>query len=682
MSPEVDAPETDAPETDAIAVIGLACRYPGARDAEGFWRNLAAGVDAVTRGAPRPVPGGRGEYVPARGVLEEPEWIDAGYFGLSPREARLLNPQHRLFLECATTALDDAGHDPHRHDGAIGVFAGGTDTAYGHLVRAAAGKAATVSDWELLIANAPDFMPSRVAYKLGLRGPAVAVQAACATSLVAVHTAVAALLAGDCDIALAGGAAVHVPGRESPFTEGGIIARDGVCRTFDAGAGGTVGGDGVGVVVLRRLVDALADGDHVRAVLRGTAVNNDGRDRVGFTAPGVEGQRAVIRAAQALAGVDADEIGYVEAHGTATPLGDPIELTALTTAFREDTDRVGYCGIGSVKTGIGHTDAAAGAAGLIKTVLAVENGLIPPSLHFTEPNPRLDLAASPFRVVTEPTPWRAPRLAGVSAFGIGGTNAHVVVGEAPADERALPAAGWYVLPLSARTPAALDAATARLAEHLRTHPGLRIDDVAFTLQVGRTEHAVRRFALVRDLADAVDVLTGGDPTRLVSAADSATTVPAGAGAEHRTALRWLGGDTMSWRERGRDGARRVPLPAYPFERAPYLAEGVVVGAPVAEAPVAEAPVADGPVTEVSAAATAPTQDATEDVLTVVRRLFAETLDLPDVEPEDDFFDLGGDSLVAVDLVGRLGDRYRIEIDSDVLYDAPTPVGLAALVAAS
>ncbi|UXY19845.1 phosphopantetheine-binding protein [Streptomyces cynarae] len=534
MSDRIDDAGADAGQDDGlVAVVGLACRYPGAENADEFWHNLVRGRETVTRFPRRPTPRGGSEYTPARGLLKDPEWFDADYFGFSPREARLLNPQHRVFLECAVEALEDAGQDPDRHSGRVGVYAGSTDTAYAQLLKERRDELPSVTDMEILVANAPDYLASRVAYKLGLRGPAVVVQAACATSLVAVHTAVQALLSGDCDLALAGGVAVRVPAKESPYIEGGIISADGVCRTFDAAAGGTVGGDGVGIVVLKRLADARADGDRIRAVLRGSAVNNDGSDRVGFTAPSVSGQAAVIREAQLVAGVDADTVTYVEAHGTATPLGDPIEITALTRAFREDTDRAGFCGIGAVKTNIGHTDAAAGAAGLIKTVLALEHGVLPPSLNYTAPNPGIDFASSPFEVVTEVREWRpdggVPRRAGVSSFGIGGTNAHVILEQAPEPARtgAEPGAvepGPQLLVLSARTETALDTLTGRLAAHLRDRPGLALPDVAWTLQTGRRELPVRRCAVVDGPADAVRVLDGLDRGRLT---DSAAAAPAG-----------------------------------------------------------------------------------------------------------------------------------------------------------
>jgi len=302
-------------------------------------------------------------------------------------------------------ALEDAGHDPDRFPGAIGVYAGRGENDYARLLKAHRASGPAVSDWEIRVANGPDFLGGRVAHRLNLRGPAVAVQSACATSLVDVHLAVRGLLDGDCDLALAGGVTVRVPSRVDQPDGVGIQAPDGVCRAFDASASGLVSGDGVGIVVLRRLADALADGDRIDAVIRGSAVNNDGAGRIGFTAPSVDGQAAVIEQAQRAAGIDPGTCTYVETHGTGTRLGDPVEIVALTKAFRRGTGRTGFCGIGSVKTNIGHTDAAAGVAGLIKAVLAVKHGVIPPSLHFTEPNPEIDFAASPFRVVTAPQDW-------------------------------------------------------------------------------------------------------------------------------------------------------------------------------------------------------------------------------------------------------------------------------------
>ncbi|WP_171991137.1 type I polyketide synthase [Streptomyces sp. JHA26] len=495
-----------------IAVIGMAGRFPGAEDIDAFWRNLTEGRDTLTREPPRPLRPSTGAtddgtgpcFVPARGLLERPEWFDAGYFGYTAEEARLIDPQQRVFLECAVAALEHAGQDPDRHPGAIGVYGGCTETAYAETLRAQREKLPDVTEEDILLGTAPDFLTARTAERLGLRGPAVTVQAACATALAAVHLATQDLLSGECDLALAGGVAVHAPPKDAGYTEDGILARDGVCRPFDAAGDGTVAANGVGVLVLKRLADALADGDRVHAVLRGSAVSNDGSARVGFTAPSVAGQAAAVRTAQLVAGVDAGTITYVETHGTATPLGDPIEITALTEAFREDGDDRGYCAIGSVKSNIGHTDAAAGAAGLIKTVLALEHAAIPPSLHFTRPNPQIDLAASPFRVATALEPWQprgAVRRAGVSAFGIGGINTHAVLEEPPAPPATGPARPLQLLALSAQTPTALETTARNLAAHLRTHPRLPLADVAWTLQTGRRELPYRAY-VVADSAEA------------------------------------------------------------------------------------------------------------------------------------------------------------------------------------
>lgn len=728
-----------------IAVIGLACRYPGAGDHEEFWQNLIAGRDTVTR-SPERVNAAGHTYIPARGLLERTEWFDAGFFGCSPREAGMLSPQHRIFLECATEALDHAGHDPKRHPGLIGVYAGGTDTGYDRNLRENRDALASVTDMEILLGTAPDYLASRVAYKLGLRGPAVTVQAACATSLVAVHTAIRALLASDCDMALAGGAAVRGPEKETPYTAGGIISQQGVCRTFDADADGTVGSDGAGVLVLRPLAAARADGDHVHAVLRGSAIGNDGPDRIGFTAPGVLGQARVVRDAQRAAETDPSTIGYVEAHGTATPLGDPIEVAALTRAFREGTGNAesGHtdgrdrpCWIGSVKSNIGHTDAAAGVASLIKTVLAVEHGLIPPTLHFTRANKQIDFAKTPFRVVERAEPWDSgplPRRAGVSSFGIGGTNAHVVVQQAPAAPPAKPDDGSpQLLVLSARSFEALSATADRLAQHLSRHPDLPVADICWTLQGGRRVHRHRAFAVVYSTADAVAALTDARAARLVTSemiqAKGFTKPKDTCSALTGIGGRWLNGEEPDWAELHRGAPRRrVVLPGYPFERQRYLVERASVGnilGPIASS-LADSASAGAPARETQCArhsgtgtetnetqqqkncgvGVAPTNpgaaepavaasasglpsaagrsEATtaldeDSVLDTVRQLFAEILGLPVVAPGDSFFDLGGDSLIATQLLSRIRETYDTEFDVLDVYDAQSPDELAALI---
>lgn len=517
-----------------IAIVGMAGRFPGASNIEVFWQNILDRVESVTRytddelkalGVP-PELLADPDYVKAGVPFEGKGAFDADFFGYTPRDAERIDPQHRLFLECAWSALEHAGYDPLRYPGEIGVYAGTGANVYlmKHLVprHALEGGADIANLLGLMSGNMADALATRVAYKLNLRGPAVTVQTACSTSLMAVHTASQALLGHECGMALAGGVSLNLLNDGGyRYQAGAILSPDGHCRAFDAKAAGTLQGSGVGIVVLKRLEDALQDGDTIHAVIKGSAANNDGSDKVGFTAPGIGGQAAVIRRAQAVAAVPAEAIGYIEAHGTGTTLGDPIEIAALTEAFRASTDRRGYCAIGSVKTNVGHLDAAAGVAGLIKTVLALRQRTLPPSLNFDEPNPRIDFDGSPFYVNTAARPWVADgavRRAGVSSFGIGGTNVHVVLEEAPPLTDACdrpdgtgPGDDRRMLMLSARSAAALDAAGKELATHLDRHPGLSLDDVAHTLRAGRRRFDHRAVALGRDLGEAIDALAGLDP---------------------------------------------------------------------------------------------------------------------------------------------------------------------------
>jgi amino acid adenylation domain-containing protein/non-ribosomal peptide synthase protein (TIGR01720 family) len=516
---------------NAIAIIGMAGRFPGATSIEAFWENLRCGRPAIrpctdeehdAAGLPEEIRRSP-EYINANGTLDDVAGFDAGLFGYTPREAQLLDPQQRIFLECAWEALERAGYagpTPLR----IGVYAGVGASGYSDLVSRAPGLVETVGTLQAFISNEKDFLTTRVSYELNLTGPSVTVQTACSTSLVAVHLACRSLLDRECDVALAGGVKIAVPQTGYVYQTGSILSPDGHCRAFDAQAGGTVGGSGAGIVVLRRLRDALLARDPIAAIIRGSAVNNDGALKIGYTAPAVQGQTAVIAAAQAVANVDPDSIGYIEAHGTGTPLGDPIEVAALTEAFRRGTARTGFCPIGSVKTSVGHLDAAAGVAGLIKTVLALEHEEIPASLDFTAPNPAIDFAATPFFVAGARTPWprgAAPRRAGVSAFGIGGTNAHVVVEEAPKAEPSGPSRSEQVLVLSAGTPTALDKITDDLADHLERHPDESPADVAYTLQVGRRRLEHRRMLVCSDRADAAKALRSREPARLVTVTSDA-----------------------------------------------------------------------------------------------------------------------------------------------------------------
>ncbi|HEV2149073.1 MAG TPA: beta-ketoacyl synthase N-terminal-like domain-containing protein, partial [Longimicrobiaceae bacterium] len=517
-----------AADGEAVAVVGLAGRFPGAGGVEAFWRNLRAGVSGITVFSDEELLAAgldrarvaNPRLIRAAGVLEDVDLFDAGFFGLSPREAAVLNPQHRLFLECAWEAVESAGYDPVRAPGRVGVFTGSGLNGYWMDVASHPALVEGAGATQVELGNDSEFLPTRTSYALGLEGPSLNVQTACSSSLVALHLACRSILSGECEMALAGGATLNLP-QVGGFLhqDGGVMSPTGQCRSYDAEARGTVAGSGVGVVVLRRLSDALAAGDTVYAVIRGSAVNNDGARRAGYTAPRRDGQARVIADALAAAGVPAESIGYVEGHGSATELGDPTEVAALTRAFREETAERGFCALGSVKSSIGHLDAAAGIAGLMKAVLALWHREIPPSLNFQRPNPAIDFAESPFYVNTALKPWRrsgAPRRAGVSAFGIGGTNAHVVLEEAPAAARgrADPSRPHQLLLLSARSAAALEAATDRLAEHLRLHPEQALADVAHTLQVGRRHFAHRRAVLCAGRGEAVTALASRDPRRV------------------------------------------------------------------------------------------------------------------------------------------------------------------------
>jgi acyl transferase domain-containing protein/SAM-dependent methyltransferase/acyl carrier protein len=493
-----------ASNDEPIAIIGMRGRFPGADNLDAYWKNLAEGVESITiltqeemRAAGIPdhisrLPG----YVNASPLLEGVDRFDAQFFGFSARDAALTDPQHRLFLETAWEALEDAGYDPETFDGPIGVFGGSELSTYLYHLYQNQDALKYIDGMQLMVTNDKDHLCTQVSYRLNLKGPSVAVQTTCSTSLVAVSLACESLHHRRCDMALAGGVTVRVPQRGGYFyTAGSILSPDGHCRPFDAKAQGTIVGSGVGLVVLKRLSDALRQGDNVRAVILGTGINNDGNDKVGYTAPSVRGQSAAIRAAHRMAGVSADSIGYVEAHGTGTILGDPIEISALSEVFQERSKKRGFCGIGSVKSNFGHLSCAAGIAGLIKTVLSLEHAAIPPTVHYTAPNPGIDLAASPFYVTKKLSYWErngTPRRAGVSSFGVGGTNAHIVLEEAPKAGKAIGKRPFQLMTISARSEAALNIATERLANHLEAHTEIELADAASTLHRGRRAFRFRR----------------------------------------------------------------------------------------------------------------------------------------------------------------------------------------------
>ncbi|MBR8838802.1 MAG: acyltransferase domain-containing protein [Stigonema ocellatum SAG 48.90 = DSM 106950] len=519
----------------AIAIIAISGQFPGAKDTESFWENIRDGVESISRFTDEELLNSgialdllnNPNYVKASSVLSDIELFDANFFAYSAKEAEVIDPQQRLFLELAWSAIEKAGYDPQNYDGLIGVYAGvGMNSYLLNNLYPHHELLDKIDPFQLVISSDKDFLPTRVAYKLNLTGPAVNVQSACSTSLVAVHLACQSLLNGECDMALAGGVFISITGEKGYlYQEEMILSPDGHCRAFDAKAQGTIGGSGAGIVVLKRLNDAIKDRDYIHAIIKGSAINNDGAMKVGYTAPSVSGQAAVIGEAQALAGVDAETISYIEAHGTATPLGDPIEIAALTQAFTQSTDKKGFCAIGSVKTNLGHLDTAAGVTGLIKTVLALQHKMLPPSLHFETPNPKIDFANSPFYVNTTLTEWKTnntPRRAGVSSFGIGGTNAHVILEEAPVFGQggrgdSGPPLGiggkggqgrnYQLLVLSAKTGNALEAVTVNLITHLKEHPELNLGDVAYTLSSGRRGFNHRQMVICHELEDAIEALS-------------------------------------------------------------------------------------------------------------------------------------------------------------------------------
>ncbi len=521
----------DSPTGREIAVIGMSGRFPGSRNLKEFWKNLKNGAEAVRflsdddlLGAGEYVHRTRdSHYVKAASLLDDVDLFDAAFFGYNAREAEIMDPQQRLFLEHAWEALEDSGYAPSQYEGLIGVYAGVAWNTYllsnlsTHLDLFEGG-----GGFQVFITNDKDFMSTRLSYKLNLKGPSLIIQTSCSTSLVAIHLACLSLLSYECDIALAGGVTVKVPQKSGYFyQEGGLASPDGHCRAFDARASGTIFGSGIGVVVLKRLAEAVKAGDNIRAVIRGTAINNDGSAKVSYTAPGVDGQAEVIAAAQAIAGVPAESIQYIEAHGTGTSLGDPVEVAALTKAFRESTQRKNFCAIGSVKTNFGHLDAAAGVAGFIKTVLSLENRELPPSLNYEDPNPAIEFEKTPFYVNARLQPWErngSPRRAGVSSFGVGGTNAHAILEEAPEAEESGASRPYQVLLLSARTPSGLQKMRESLLNCLQEHEKASLADVAYTLQNGRTVFRHRLALVCKDRADAIDGLYTESP-RVMTAVD-------------------------------------------------------------------------------------------------------------------------------------------------------------------
>jgi acyl transferase domain-containing protein/acyl carrier protein len=511
-----------------VAIIGMSGRFPGARTIQQFWDNLVNGTECVhvmtdeelqKAGVPRHVFESP-NYVRSRPIVDDPDMFDAGFFGYSPFEAQITDPQRRMLLEVAWEAMEIAGYDSQRYAGSVGVFAGQTNINYAASLKKDPRTIALLDSPEMSLANESDSLATAISYKLDLHGPSYCIQTYCSTSLVAVHLACQSLLAGECDMALAGGVSLRVPQKRGYlYEEGGLQSPDGRSRTFSADAGGTVFGEGVGMVILKRLEDAIAEGDAICAVIKGTATNNDGATKAGFTAPSVAGQAEAITMALAKANVDARTIDYVEASGTATALGDSIEVSALTQAFGAFTQDKHFCVIGSIKPNVGHPDRAAGILGLIKTVEALNHRLIPPTLFFKTPNPEINFAASPFYVSTRVEPWEkkdGPRRAGINSFGTGGTNAHAILEEAPVRQASAPGRASKLIVLSARTASALELMTSNLSEFLKNNPRVNLNDAAFTLQVGRRRFPHRRALVCSQHGDLLEALRGERPESVLT----------------------------------------------------------------------------------------------------------------------------------------------------------------------
>ncbi|WP_053084699.1 beta-ketoacyl synthase N-terminal-like domain-containing protein [Streptomyces viridochromogenes] len=630
----------------AVAVVGMSGRFPGAPDLDTYWANLRDGVCSLSAFTEKelladgadPAELRHPAYVAAQGLLADADRFEADLFGFSRAEAAALDPQHRVLLETAWSALEDAGYAPLDAPSRTGVYVGGSPTEHALAAGTDPALAASIGALQVRILTDREFLAPWISYRLGLDGPSMTVQTACSTSLTAVHLAVQALLLGECDAALAGGVAIGSVRRQGyVHYQGGIFSPDGRCRPFDEKAAGTVPGSGVGVLVLRRLEDALADGDPVRAVIRGTAVTNDGSGKVGFTAPGVDQQTAAITEAWAAAGLEPSAAQYVEAHGTGTELGDRIELEAAGTAFgpRADTG----IALGSVKSNIGHADAAAGAASLIKTILMLEHRTLAPTVDVT--SPLAALQDSPLRLVTKAREWPdrpgLPRLAGVTSVGIGGTNVHVVVQEA-AERRSRPSAapGPVVLPLSARTAPQLRLAADRLARRLReADDALRLTDVAHTLRTGRVGMPLRGYVVAADAREASDKLAA-----LAEGHRGTATDPLGEA--------WLRGEEVSWPALGGD-VRRVSLPTYPFAGESY-----------------------GALTLRRAPAQEPHEPEQSGLEAQVAELVIEALDLTGAaDLTQTYFEAGGDSLTAVHLAGRLRDELGIDVPIQLFLEPIT-----------
>ncbi len=659
-----------ADDDRAVAIIGIAGRFPQSESPAIFWRNLCdgveaiesvdeetlreAGVDAATAAHPH--------YVAKGGFVPGVEWFDAAFFDIPPWEAETMDPQHRLFLECAWLAMEDAGYPPGDAHGRTGVFSsvGMSEYLFDKLLHHP-DKEMLFTERGALTGNTNDYLPARTSYKLNLTGPSFNVQASCAGSLAAVHIARNHILQGECDMALAGGVCLHVPQRTGyTYYENSVYAPDGRTRSFDAAGLGTVNTNGVGIVVLKRLSRALADGDSIYAVIRGAAMNNDGADKVGAAAPSMVGLSNAAGAALRDAGVAPEAVGYVEAHASGTQLGDAVEVTALARAYAGGA--AGHCRLGSLKPNFGLMSAASGVASLIKVALSLHNECVPATINFETLNPKIDLSAAPFRINTETEPWpRDPqhmRYAGVNSFGRAGTNVHMVLSEAPPPPESAPCVEPQCLLLSARTPQSLYALTAQLWGFLSKHPETNLADVAWTLQVGRRHFEHRRALMVTNHASALAALAAPGPftpdpeTPALNAAVRA----------------WLAGESPDWAPLHAVPRRRIRLPVYPFKGSHYWLPSCRAAA----------------ATDVSANQDYPrpaylgTWQAPQGPLEErIARIWQQRLGVDRVGRDDNFFELGGHSIFATKVINDLRDQQGADLKLAAIFENPTPALLAA-----
>ncbi len=615
---------------NAIAIVGMSGRFPGADSIDTFWENLCNGRESISLFSDEELLASgvsksqldSPNYVKSRGILNGIELFDADFFGLNAKEAQLTDPQHRLFLECAWEALENAGYWSGNYQGSIGVYGGtGMSSYYLNNIYPDQQLREALGDFLLRLGNDKDYLTTRVSYKLNLKGPSINIQSACSTSLVAICVACNHLLTYQCDMALAGGVTISVPQSSGyVFQEGMIFSSDGHCRPFDAEAKGTVMSNGAGIVVLKRLQDAQADKDHIYAVIRGYGINNDGSGKIGYTAPSAIGQAEAIAAAIMMAGVDPETISYAETHGTATVLGDPIEIQGLSQAF--NTAKKGYCAIGSVKSNIGHTFEAAGVIGLIKAVLALYYRRIPPSLNYHKPNPLIDFTETPFYINTELREWPSgehPRRACVSSFGIGGTNAHMILEEPSQRETFEASKDKHYLILSARSLSALKTTAHNLGLHLKKHPDLSLANVAYTLKVGRKLFEHRRILTCHNRDEAISSLLNFDPSQYPTISNETPE------------------DFVD------SQLNRVPLPTYPFEKKRYWIDP---SKKLVEIISSETP-----------------QRSIEEEL---RSLLIELLGIETINIDDDFFQIGGDSIFAIQLLTSLSKLFNINVEMHIL----------------